>query len=209
MRIALFGISGRIGQAIVHVAERRWIEVTGLARPGARVAPAINLTLLRGELNDSRSVLAALDGADAACIAFAPRPPYRQVFCAHATARIILGMRTARVSRLICQSCALVGELPETLSPLLQLKARAFNVTHQAVAADRALQEDAVRSSGLQWTLVKPCRVTTKPMEEKAKVAYVPRFGLFSSIGRDSVATFVVDELQRPRFLRKVVYLGG
>lgn len=209
MRIALFGVSGRTGQAILRLAERRWVEVTGLARTGARVAPAINLTLLRGELTDPRSLLATLDGADAACLAFGPRPPYRRMLCTDATAQIIVAMQNARVMRLICCGCALYGELPDTLSPLLHLKAQAFAAIHPAIAADRAFQEDAVRSSRLQWTLVKPCRLTSGPAESKSRAGTALRLSLLSSISRESVAEFVIDELQRPRYSRKAVYLGG
>jgi putative NADH-flavin reductase len=209
MRIALFGVSGRSGQAIVHLAQRRWVEVTGLARPEARVSPAINLTLLRGDLSDSRALLATLDGADAACLAFGPRPPYRDVFCADATTRIIATMKTARVHRLICQSCALAGELPDSLSPMLQLKGRSFAAIHSAIAADRALQEDAVRASGLRWTLAKPCQLHQKPSRGKARAGTALQLGLFSGISREDVAAFVLDELQRPRYLRKAVYLTG
>jgi putative NADH-flavin reductase len=208
MRLALFGVSGRTGQAIVHQAQRRWVEVTGLARPQARVAPAVNLTLLRGDLTDSRALLAALDGADAACLVFGPRPPYRDVFCADATARIIKTMQSARVLRLICQTGALVGELPDTLSPLLQLRGRGFAAIHQAVAADRALQEDAVRASGLQWTLVKPGQLNQKHPQAEVRAGPAIRLGMFSGISRQAVAGFVLDELQRPRFLRKAVYLA-
>jgi putative NADH-flavin reductase len=207
MRIALFGVSGRSGQAIVHLAQRRWVEVTGLARPKARVAPAINLTLLRGELTDSRALLATLDGADAACLVFGPRPPYRDVFCAEATTRIVKAMQTARVRRLICQTGALAGDLPPTLSPLLQLKARGFAMIHSAVAADRALQEDAVRSSGLLWTLVKPCHLGGEPGEGRLRADTVLRLDLFSRVSREDVAGFVLGELQRPRFIRKAVYV--
>lgn len=207
MRLALFGVSGRSGQAIVHLAQRRWVEVTGLARPEVRVPAAVNLTLLRGDLSDSRALLATLDGADAACLAFGPRPPYREVFCTEATSQIIAAMKQTRVVRLICLSCALAGELPDSLSPLLHLKARSFATVHSAIAADRALQEDAVRSSGLQWTLLKPCPFKQKPSEGKARVGTSLSLGLFSSASRDDTAAFVLEELQRPRFLRKAVYL--
>jgi putative NADH-flavin reductase len=209
MRIALFGVSGRTGQAIVRLAQRRWVEVTGLARPQARVAAAVNLTLLRGDLTDNRAVLATLDGAEAACIVFGPRPPYRDVFCADATTRIIKAMQSTRMPRLICQTSALVGELPGSMSPFLRLKARSFATIHPAVAADLALQEDAVRFSGLQWTLVKPGQLTQKPFPAKVRAGTGIRLGLFSGISREGVAEFVLDELQRSRFVRKVVYLAG
>lgn len=131
------------------------------------------------------------------------------MLCADATAQIIVAMQTARVTRLICCGCALFGELPETLSPLLHLRAQAFAAIHPAIAADRAFQEDTVRSSRLQWTLVKPCRLKSGPVEGKPRAGTALRLGLFSSVSRESVAGFMLDELQRPRFLRKVVYLGS
>ena len=209
MRLALFGVSGRSGQAIVHLAQRRWVEVTGLARPEARVPAAINLTLLRGDLSDPRALLATLDGADAACLAFGPRPPYRDVFCTEATSQIIAAMKKTRVSRLLCLSCALAGELPDSLSPLLHVKARSFATVHSAIAADRALQEDSVRSSGLQWTVVKPCPFNEKPSEGKVLVGTSLQLGMFSKASREDTAGFVLEEIQRPRFLRKAVYLSS
>ena len=87
--------------------------------------------------------------------------------------------------------------------------ARQFAAAHPAVAADRAEQEALVRSSTLDWTLVKPPRLTNRPPRHPVTAGPALSVGLLSSVGRPALAAFLVDEVERPRCIGQAVYVRG
>ena len=72
-------------------------------------------------------------------------------------------------------------------------------------ARDRDEQERIVMASGLDWTIVKPPRLTSaRPCGRLVAGPELP-VGLLSYISRADLATFMLDEIARPRFIGKCV----
>lgn len=97
--LAVFGLSGATGQALLAAALARGWAVRGLVRnpqtlaSASQAAPAGGLVLVSGELSDAARVRQTLQGADAVCCVFGPRAPYTDVFCADGTAQVVGGMQ--------------------------------------------------------------------------------------------------------------------
>jgi len=74
--------------------------------------------------------------------------------------------------------------------------------------ADKLLQEQAVRESGLDYTIVRPTRLTMAAGTGR----YTARVGpgtVPSSIARADVARFILDALGTREYVGKTVSLGG
>jgi putative NADH-flavin reductase len=74
-----------------------------------------------------------------------------------------------------------------------------------AVVRDATEMETIVQRSGLDWTIVRPPRLTDKPPTGKYRVSegHLPRFGL--SISRADVADFMLRTAQNPTSNKKIV----
>jgi len=204
--IAVFGITGRTGKALIEAAHARGLELVGLARRPV-ASPSAHVRVLVGELSDAEAVRQVVTGTRASICVFGPRPPDRDVFCAQATANVITAMQSAGSVRLLCQTGAMVGALPPNVSPPMRWMAHRFARSRPQVAADRAAQEQLVRASRLDWTLVKPPRLRTTAASAPVRAGPTLRVGLLSAISRSALAGFLLDEATAGRFVGQAVYV--
>jgi putative NADH-flavin reductase len=73
------------------------------------------------------------------------------------------------------------------------------------VVADSSAMERIFRESELDWTIVRPPRLTNKPYTGKYRVreGHLPRFGL--TISRADVADFLVKTVEDRSSIHKIV----
>lgn len=205
MQLTVFGATGRTGRRIVEQALARGHHVVALCRKaGALGIEHPHLETFEGQLTDPRAVERALAGSDAAVITFGPRPPDCEVFCAPATAAILDAMRRQGVRRIICLTGAMIGEGVRRSWVFGQLT-RFYRRRMPEPAKDRAEQERLVKASGLEWTLVKPPRLTENPGTGRYTWGPEVRVGLLSRISRADVARFILDELESSRNVGRAV----
>lgn len=208
--LAIFGATGRTGQELVAAALARDWRVRALCRPGSRPSTSDpRLAVVEGELTNDAALAQAVAGTQAACCVFGPRPPFTDLFCAPATRAIVAALRGARVPRIICQTGAMIGPYPGNRTAPFELMARTFARRAPAAAEDRRQQEQAVRESGLAWTLLKPPRLADGPARNRVLAGQDVRVGLLSSIRRADLAQFILGELDTPRFLGQAIFLKG
>lgn len=209
VKVALFGASGRTGQAFARLGTAQGLLIRASCRVASRVCLPSTVRVLSGELEDADHVRDVIAGNTVVCCAFGPRPPHRDVFCARATELIVDSMRRAGVQRLVCQTGAMIGEDVAQWTLPVRLMVRMFRQHRPAVAADRVRQEEIVRHSALEWTLVKPPRLTDGPAGGSVVVGADLRIGLWSKISRADLASFLVAECTAPRYAGHAVYVVG
>jgi len=208
MRVVVFGASGPTGLQLIHAfLERRWSPVAVL-RPQSRWPALEGVHVVRGALTDPGTLDHALAGADAACCVFGPAPSSPEPFCAEVTTAILAALRRCGVSRYLCQTGAMIGVLPATISwPMRRLAAAVWRV-HPAIATDRTTQEDLIMASDRAWTIVKPPRLTSGRPTGHYRAGVRLHVGLLSYISRADLASFHADELAAPQYLRQRVYVA-
>ena len=206
-KLAIFGISGRTGQELAKVASSRGWEVCGFVRPTGKGEGAIvHGRIVRGSFEDFDRVVEAIVDSQAICCLIGPRPPYTDVFCAKATTAIIAAMKQTGCKRLVCQTGAIIGPAPNRSRPM-EWMARTFASWHPQAILDREEQERLVESSGLDWTIVKPPRLTDSLPKGLVQASASLRIGLLSKISRSDLAAFILDEIQTGRFVRQRIYV--
>lgn len=208
--IAIFGVNGRTGRALLAAAAHRGWQVHGLVRPHSEApTESANVHLVRGTFANLDAPIATLADADAACCVIGPRPPYTDVFCAAATATIVASMRLAGCRRLLCQTGAMVGPAVGNRSIPMEWTAWLFRRQRPEIARDREAQEHLVHDSKLEWTIVKPPRLTDAPARRRVRASPTLRVGLLSTISRADLAEFMLSEIEDPRFIRQHVFVTG
>jgi putative NADH-flavin reductase len=209
MTITVFGITGRTGLALGQAAQARGISVRGMVRGAAPPTELPGVQLVFGTFVDADRVAEAVAGADAVCCVIGPRPSSREAFCAAATTAIVAGMRATGCRRLLCLTGAMIGEAPGNRSLPMQWMARSFARHAPALARDREEQERVVEASDLNWTILKPPRLTDGPASGRVRAGADLRVGLLSRISRADLAAFILDEIDRRAFVRQRVFVRG
>jgi putative NADH-flavin reductase len=208
--LAVFGASGGTGRALIaRAAELGWPVHALVRATGAPIAMTGHLKLRKGELPSLDDVSLVVMGTDAVCCVFGPRLSSTDAVCAEATRTIVEAMKRLGVRRLICLTGAMIGAYPENRSAPLEWMAGSFERRRPALAADRAEQERVVRESGLDWTLVKPPRLTDGPARRHVRIGPDLRVGLLSRVSRSGLAAAILEEIESPSHLRQAVFVAA
>lgn len=180
MKLALFGGTGETGQAIRQLAKKFGCELSLHSRhPGLAGAVVGDINVVANEV---------VHGCDAVVIALGARSPNQDVFLAESTQAIVQACHANNVHRIICVTGALVGDYPNNQGSLFKWLANKFGQKSAASMADKAKQEEIIKASGLNWTIVKPPRLTSQQKEQHYIAGSSIHCGLFSKISRQTLA---------------------
>lgn len=209
MQLAVFGATGRTGQALVATALSHGWQVRAFVRTQAGAALALpkGLNVVRGNPRRLPDIASTIRGTDGVCCVFGPRPPFADAFCATFTQRIVDAMRAEGVRRIVCLTGAMIGAMPPNASFAMRTMAALFRRRLPQIAADRAKQETVVMASGLDWTLVKPPRLTDGPRTMTIRAGPSLPIGMLSTISRRDLAEFIFRAAAHGRFVGQRVYV--
>lgn len=201
MRVAVVGGSGRTGAHVVRLLGEAGHELVLLARDPARLRtlPA-GASVLTGAVTDPTAVARLVDGADAVVSALGPSSN-KEATLQQAAARVLVeAMRAAGVRRFVGISGAGV-DMPGDAKTLPN---RAVSALMQRFAGpavgDKMAEARLWADSGLDWTLVRPPRLTDGPATGRVE-HHAHRSPRKSSISRADLAAFVVEQLTDTRYV--------
>jgi len=191
MKLLVLGATGGTGLEIVSQAIDRGHSVTAFVRaPEALTRFGDRLIVIRGNLLNSSELQRVLEGHDAVLSGFGPRLPLAKADASllqRFAAALTGGMLQAGIRRVVVESTAFLFK--DSMIPPTHLFGRLF---FPDVVRDASEMEDVFRKSGLDWTMVRPPRLTDKPRTGKYRVkeGHLPRFGF--TISRANVADFII-----------------
>jgi putative NADH-flavin reductase len=188
MKVLVLGATGGTGRHIVSQAKAAGHAVTIFDRKGVTpIAPAIA-------------------GHDAVISAIGRGNSFSaQGLIAGVVPEILKGMKDTNVRRLIFISAFGVGDSFEQ-APLM---ARVFFATLlRGIYADKLIGEDLIGGSNLDWTVVRPVKMTDGPATNTYRAAEELELKGMPSVSRADVAQFIVGELARNAFVRKTVVVS-
>lgn len=155
-----------------------------------------------GDLQDAGFLDHALAGADGVICTLGPSAARPEAYLARATRDILAAMQRQHVTRILAVTGAMIGTGVD-LSWFMGTMRALYRRSQPALAADRDEQESLLRNSKLDWTVVKPPRLTHGA--GKAQVDTRPRVGALSHISRASLAAYLLQEFERPMHTRAAV----
>ncbi|MCW3842955.1 NAD(P)H-binding protein [Micromonospora yasonensis] len=218
MKLTIFGASGGIGRHLVDQALAADHDVTAVVRDPARL-PGTAARVVTADLAaaDRTALRAALDGADAVLSGLGPRSRADAGVASRGTRTITEAMTGSGVRRLVVVSAAPVGVVPSpgrpnpprydpgdgplmrfVLGPAIRRVLRRHYV-------DLALMEEELREGALDWTVVRPPRLTDGPLTAAYRTAYGRNIRGGLRVSRADVAHLMLALLDRPDSVRQTV----
>jgi len=207
MKIVVFGATGNIGRRIAKEALDRGHAVTGVARNPAK-APDPRARMVQGDATDVDSVTAVVHGADAVVNALSPRPGSTgKAPSLVAVARtLISALPKAGVKRLLVVGGAGSLQGPDGVQ---LVDAPGFPAAYkpEALAQRDALAVYGTEGGNLDWTYLSPA-AEIGPGERTGRYRTGEDRLLVDAKGKSFIsfedyAVAVLDELEKPRFVRK------
>ncbi|MGZ3459944.1 MAG: NAD(P)-dependent oxidoreductase [Archangium sp.] len=217
MKVIVFGATGGTGQAAVRELLEGGHEVTAFSRHADQLGlRSERLQLLPGDALHAEEVERAMSGQDAVVVSLGVNDNPLKVrllhrshtptnICSEGTRNIIQAMHKQGVRRLVVVSAYGIGETRERLPWPWKL---AYRWLLKEQMADKERQEQLVRNSGLEWTIVQPVGLTNgRPhVEVRASMTGEVRH---STIPRSDVGRFLASSVRGDRFLFRSVALSG
>lgn len=201
-RILVLGGDGRVGARLVRLARERGWRVRARVRPPGRG---------RGTCPANPTDFAALarlaEGCDAVLYALGYRGRGEVEFFSQTTRTLLAAMNARGVARLIAVTGVGAGETrghggfwyDRVIFPLFT----------RNLYADKERQEALIRSSGLDWTIVRPAPFSRRAGAGPLRV--LTRVGsrdVLRRIRPQDVARFMIDELEQRRHVGQAVFIG-
>ncbi|PNG24121.1 NAD(P)-dependent oxidoreductase [Streptomyces cahuitamycinicus] len=162
MKLLILGATGPTGRHVVDLALRSGDSVTTLVRdPSALGDLTEKVTPFTGDATSHRDIVAAAAGQDAIVSALGRGSSVRaDGLFTQASAAVIGAAKEAGISRLVWLSSFGVGE---TFDRSSAAQKTIFRTLLRSIYADKRIADDRIRSSGLDWTVVYPTRLTHGP----------------------------------------------
>ncbi|MFG2000055.1 NAD(P)-dependent oxidoreductase [Spirillospora sp. NPDC048911] len=213
MRIAVFGATGGTGVEVVRRAAGAGHEVIAVVRDASRLPAELRerAEVVEADVMDPLSIAAVVKECDAAITAVGTRAGRAPTtVCADSSRSVIAAMDAAGGGRLIMVSAsgpaAGPGDDPFTryvVKPLIlqRLLKHAFD--------DMRVAERQLRAAALEWTIVRPPRLTDKPAKGSYRKAVDRNVPGGFSISRADLATALLDALDDPASVGRVISVAG
>jgi len=207
MRVLIFGATGGTGRCLVSQGLEQGRQVTALVRnPDTLTSENSALTIVKGGLSDRNSIASALNGANAA-ISVLGNNTSKALFkpitvISRSLPTIISAMRQSRVDRLLFVTSFGIN------SEMFWLEKVLLRTLFRNLFADLPAQEKLIQESGLNWTIVRPARLTNGPKTGVYRCGEHIYIHPFTSISRADVADFLWKEAVSPEHQRKVVTIS-
>jgi putative NADH-flavin reductase len=206
MKVAVFGATGSVGRLIVQQALEQGHTVTAFVRNPAKLGiQYANLGVAQGDAMDPAAVEKAVRGQDAVVCALGAGA--KGTIRSEGTRNIVRAMEATGVRRLVCQSTLGIGESRENLN--FFWRHIMFGLLLRRAYADHVAQENHVRQSRLDWTIVRPGAFTDGPRTGNYRHGFAGSDkAITHKVSRADVADFVVNQLTERTYLRKTPALS-
>jgi uncharacterized protein YbjT (DUF2867 family) len=198
-KVLVIGASRGIGLGTVRNALRAGHSVRALARSAAGIPiQDANLTKVSGNALDSDTIRNALQDIDVVIqtlgVDFSPRLVFEGTKLFSESTRILVdAMKAAGMKRLITVTGLGAGDSRGHGGLLYDVVV--FPLLLKRVYDDKDVQEWVIKSSGLDWTIVRPGLLTNGDASGIYRVLTAPKDWRFGMIRRADVADFLVRQV--------------
>ena len=217
MKLTIFAATGGVGRHALDQALAAGHDVTAVVRRPGALSGQVRTVTADLAAADSAVLESAVAGADAVLSGLGPRSRADAGIASRGTRAIVEAMRATGVRRIVVVSAAPIATVPSPgrpnpprhdpgdgfvmrnlLSPLTKAALRAHY-------ADLALMEDVLRDSGLDWTVLRPPRLTDKPPTGAYRTAYGRNLRRGLLVARADVADLMLRVLGQPETIGQAI----
>ena len=221
MKLTIFAATGGIGRQILEQAVAAGHEVTAIVRNPKKLSEQVRQEVRTVTADLAAPDLGALEsavaGADAVLSGLGPRSMSEAGITSQGTQAMVQAMKTTDVRRIVVVSAAPIGTVPSPGRPdppkhdpgdgflMRNLLSPMIKTVLRKHYADLALMEDILRDSSLDWTVVRPPRLTDKPLTRTYRIAYGQNLRGGLSISRAEVAHLMLRVLEQPETIKQAI----
>jgi putative NADH-flavin reductase len=196
MKLVVFGSNGGIGAKVVEQALAAGHTVTAVARqPSAIELRHEHLEILQGDVLEPQTIRGAITGKEAVVSAIGVHHRAPTTLYSEGVANMIQIMQSAHVQRLICVSAS--GLEPGPLWQRLIAKPILW-VVFKEMYRDLVRMEAVVERSQLNWTILRPPRLTDGSHTGQYQVGLNQHLSPGLLIARSDLADYIVNHLSDP-----------
>lgn len=225
MNITIFGGTGPTGRELIRLALSEGHAVTAVARNPAALSglearstapnrPGYGnaaLIVRAGDVLEPDTLAGSVDGSDAVLSALGSRTGRAPTTVYSAgTAHILDAMRAAGVRRLVALTAGPMGPREER-SAFERLLVRGLYLAFGGAYDDMARMEDTLRTRAgdVEWTVIRPPRLTNKPATGRYRAAVDSRLAGAWTITRADLARAMLAVVDDPATVRAAVRVAN
>jgi uncharacterized protein YbjT (DUF2867 family) len=211
-RILLLGATGRTGNEVLQLALNQGFHINALVRDGNKISIEDGrLQVFEGDTRIPRDLNFAVDGCQAvvSCLNISRKSdfPWSSLrtphdFLSMTMKNLVKVCQEKEIKRLVFTSAWGVGDsrpsIPGWFAWLID------NSNLSAAYLEHERQEALVRSSGLDWTIVRPVGLTNSQKPKAAKVILDGNKKPSLTISRKSTAQFLIDIVDNKNFIHTI-----
>jgi putative NADH-flavin reductase len=205
MKLLVFGASGKTGREVVRQALARGYAVTAFVRQTSRLPIAhANLRLVAGEISNPETIARVVAGQTAVISTLGVGQPMTHDQAVIEGVRAIArAAEQASVERLLYLSFIGVHDSRDAAGFVLRQLATTL-LRHEV--ADHEVKEAAIIASFVDWTIVRPPKLTNGRLTAAYRVGEDIRArSPLPMMSRADVADFMLRQLTDAAFIRKAV----
>lgn len=208
MQVIIFGATGSLGSHVVKEALAKGYSVKAFTRNADKMKGMKNpdLIIVQGDVTNVEDVSNAIKGMDAVLCALGDgaKGKVRAV----GTHNIVKAMERLGTKRLICQTTLGLGDSWQNLT--FFWKHIMFGFLLKKAFQDHKLQEEYIRKSNLDFTIVRPGAFTNELSTHTFQVGFDAQIrNLRLKISRADVAYFMVEQLNNDKSIRKTITISN
>lgn len=218
MKLTIFAATGGIARHLLDQALTAGHDVTAVVRNPKKVSGE-EVRIVTADLADPDPVVleSAVAAADAVLSGLGPRRKAEYGIVSKGSRDIVDAMKAADVHRLVVVSGAGVSTVPTPGRPNPPKREPGARFLNQYVNTpiarlllgqhfvDVALMEDILHDSGLDWTAVRPPRLTAGPLTGVYRTAYGRNVRRGILVSRADVAHYMLSAVGQPETIKRAV----
>jgi len=220
-KLTIVAATGRVGRQLLEQAVAAGHDVTAVARNPGKLTRQVRTVTADLAAANPAALEAAVAGADAVLSALGPHSNADAGIAAPGTRSIVAAMQATGVRRIVVVSAAPVSTVASAGNPhppkhdpgdgffMRHLFSRIASTMFGKVYDDLALMEDILRDSGLDWTIVRPPRLTDKPPTGAYRTAVDRNLRGGFSVSRADVAQLMLRVLDQPETIHHVIGIAN
>lgn len=195
---------------LVDQALEAGYHVVAYARNPSKLAKTHErLTVIQGELRDHEGIERAMSGADAVISVLGPRRDSKGKPITEGIQNIIAAMKKEGVRRLIISSTASAEDPSDEPDLRFKILVEIVRLLIRPSYEEIIGTANAVRKSGLDWTIVRLSLLNNGPRSGKVRVGHKGRGEVGLRIARADIADFMLKQVNDPKYLRQAPLISN
>ena len=221
MKLTIFAATGGIGRQAFDQAVAAGHDVTAVVRNPGKLAGQARIVRADLAAPDPAVLEAAVDGADAVLSGLGPRSMSEAGIASAGTRAIVAAMQAAGTRRIVVVSAAPISTVPSPARPnppkhdpgdgffMRHVFSHIAKTAFRKHYADLALMEDILADSGLDWTVVRPPRLTDKPLTGSYRTALGRNIRGGFLVSRADVAHLMLRVVEQPETIKQAIGMAS